>query len=404
MEKQEFTEEFTVILRLDSDDLIIDGRSIINFFFKEDIFSYSMIGKLVFIDKIGVAEYGPLTGNEQIVLVYGNEENRQIVFDIIRVSRIAQSNITQPTRENAIEIDFADTTFESFVRRRFSRSWSEEEISRIVEHILEKWVGDPKISQWEENEERLDLCLPYFTPMEAMMWLSKRGRGKVSKMPGFVYYNSTENGFCGNWVSLDYLFSSNVYREPNTYVFESENLYYRNKILDWHIDGIDKFSLKNIKGGHRFGYDFERKKLLNQRYGYDETIKKVTMLGKKTLYSDVTDYRSLYNFEGETSLIDLDNIYYSDWIKRYSLQQALTIIVRGFEDRFAGMHVDIEWMSSDTSQKFNKMWKKKWLIKSITHTFNMRSNIPYKQKIVLLKNAYQDVDQKELLKSSRRNI
>lgn len=401
--EQEFSNEFSIILRLDSENLILDGRDIIDFHFTEDIFSYAMIGRLEFIDKYGIAEYGPLTGNEQLVLRYGRDEDRQLVFDMMRVNRIAQSNTTEPTRENGVVIDFADTTLEYFVRRRFSRSWKETKISDIVNHILKNWISDPKMSQFEENNKEIDFCLPYFTPMEAMMWLAKRGKGATSGMPGFVYYNSTDDGFQGNWVSIDYLFGPNVYQDPDTYVFESENQYYRNKIFYWSISGIDKFALKGIKGGHRYGYDFERKKLLNEQYGYDEVSQKVMMLGGKTLYDDVTDYRTLYKNEGETTTKDLDNIYYSDFIKRYSIQQALTVIVRGFETRFAGMHVDIEWASSDKTQLFNKMWKGKWLVKSITHIFNQRQNIPYRQKMVLLKNAYYDADQNSLIGAGRTN-
>ena len=222
-------------------------------------------------------------------------------------------------------------------------------------------------------------------------------------MPGFVYYNSSENGFRGNWVSIDYLFGKNTYVDPDNYVFESENQYYKNKILYWSISGIDKILLKGIKGGHRFGYNFETKRLIDQEYGYDEVSKKVMMLGGKSLYSDITDYRALYKIDMENSTDNLDNIYYANFIERYCLQQALTLVVRGFEERFTGMQIKIEWSSTDKSQLHNKMWKGKWLVKSITHIFNSKHNIPYRQKLILLKNAYHDADQNSLIKASRVN-
>lgn len=404
MREREFTKEFSVILIVDANNFILDENDIIDFHFREDIFSYSMVGRLTFIDKYGITEYGPLTGNERIILRYGRGYDSQLVFDMIKVGKISQSNTTESTRENGIVIDFADTSLEYFVRRRFSRSWKETEISDIVKHILREWVSDPKISQWEENKEEIDVCFPYFTPMESLMWLSKRGKGQKSKMPGFLYYNSTEDQFSGNWVSFDYLFGPNIYIDPNNYLFESDNQYYMNKILYWSISGLDKFSLKNIKGGHRFGYDFKTKKLLDREYSYKDTSKKITMLGKKSLYTDISDYRSMYVNEGENSEYNIDNIYYAGFIKRYNIQQALTIITRGSVERFAGMQVNIQWPSSDKrSGIFNKMWKGKWLVKSITHIFNVKSNIPYRQKMVLLKNAYHDADNRDLVKASKIN-
>lgn len=401
--KAEFTEEFSVILKLENENLILENRDILDFHFTEDIFAFSMYGRMTFIDKYGVAEYGPLTGNEQIVIKYGRDEDRQLVFDMVRVNKIAQSNVTEPTRENGIVIDFADTSFTNFTSRRFSRSWNNKKISSIVKHILENMIGNPTISLWEDNNKEISVCFPYFTPMEMMKWLSKRGIGLSSGMPGFLYYTNTDEGFSGNWVTMDYLFGTEPYQDPNVYVFESENQYYMNKIMYWSISGIDKILMKHIKGGHRFGYDFQTKSFINQEYGYEKSIKKTMLAGDKSLYPDITDYRSLYKFVGENNSEDVDNIYYSEFIERYNLQQILTIVVRGSEYRHAGMHVDIEWASSDKSQLYNKMWKKKWVVKSITHMFNSKHNIPYRQKMILMKNAYYDIDQTELIKSTRRN-
>lgn len=403
MERSEFTGEFSIVLMLDGGNIILNESSIIDFHFTEDIFAYFMVGRITFIDEYGIAEYGPLTGNEKIVLSYGRDQEKQLVFHMVKVDKIAQSSVANPTRENGIVIDFADSSFENFVGRRLSRSWKKGRITDIVKHILENWIGDPEISKWEDNVKEVNVCFPYFTPMECMKWLSKRGRGEISGMPGFVYYNNTDEGFRGNWVSLDYLFGDNVYIDPDPYLFEAENPYYKNIIQYWSISGIDRIIMKGIKGGHRFGYDFEKKELLDQEYGYEDDIKKVMMLGGISLYDDVTDYRTLYKHVGEESTEDIDNIYHAGFIERYSLQQALTIVVRGFEHRFAGMQLNIEWASSDTSQRWNKMWKGKWLVKSITHIFNQRHNMAYRQKMVLLKNAYYDADQRKLLKATRIN-
>jgi hypothetical protein len=76
-DKQENTGEFTVVLSLDIGDVTLDASSVRQFYFIEDIFSFCVTGKIIFTDERGIFEFGPLTGNETISIVYGEEEDTE---------------------------------------------------------------------------------------------------------------------------------------------------------------------------------------------------------------------------------------------------------------------------------------------------------------------------------------
>ncbi len=87
----------------------------------------------------------------------------------------------------------------------------------------------------------------------------------------------------------------------------------------------------------------------------------------------------------------LDDIAYNDWVKRYSMQNVANIIVEGHEKRFAGQIIEIEWPSIVDELKNNEVMKGNFLIKSVTHSFEPGQTYFYKQRLVLLKNAYNNV-------------
>ena len=411
---------FSIILHLDGRSLILNSKDIVECYFIEDIFSFSLVGKLIFHDMYGIVEMGPLTGNEQIILEYGIDEDRQIAFDIWKIERIAQTNATQPTSESLVEIHFVDKSFEYFTKRKFSRSFTSSDdnigkTSDIVKLILEYMIGNPNIGRWEDSIDVMDFIMPYWTPIQSIMWLSKRCTGKDSGMPGYLCYNSTEaEPFRTNYITLDKLFGNYVtdkkhyeFGEDDIYKFEDNCEGYKRKtITEWWINGIDKSSFSSIKGKKVFGYNITKKELLSNSYTYSDTIPKVMLFGKKSLFADISDNRTGNTVTSEDNSEDMDKIYYSNWIKRYSLQQVLNIILPGHETRYAGKQIEIAWPSTDPkSNLWNKQMKGKYLIKTVTHMLTSDgSNLNYRQRLVLLKNAYVDIDDKELIKSTRRNI
>ena len=96
-ELQQDTSVYNVQIIVEDQPVILDNDNIVSCYFIEDIFKHCMMGKLVFNDVHGFFEFGPFTGNEQLVITYGVEYDKEIVFDIWKVGKITQTNTSLPS-------------------------------------------------------------------------------------------------------------------------------------------------------------------------------------------------------------------------------------------------------------------------------------------------------------------
>lgn len=395
--------QFSIILSLEVGDSLIAGEDIRRLYFIEDIFSFSITGKLQFLDRIGLLEYGPLTGAETLTIIFGKDDI-ELNFDIYKISKISQLGEVTGASEQMIELIFVDEMFLPLTQKRYNISWAGMKTSDIVSHICSHMLDITTFQEFEASNETLDsFYMPYWTPQEAFTWLMKRSSGTVSGQAGYLLYN---NNLGTNFVSIDKLMNNKM-MEEDTYIFGGQDIFFRNKILGWSISGIDSLSLRGVKGGHRMGYDFSTKTFLDNSYTYASEIAKHTMLGKATLFQDISDATIDYRLEGEDDSFLLDNIYNNEFIKRYSVQQGVSINVIGSSHRYAGGLIEIDWPSSFKSQKINKSLKGLYLIKSITHQFAPNQTPGYVQKLVLIKNAYTELELSkigELVKSTKSNV
>jgi len=399
---------FSVILVLEMGTVRIDNKDLIDCYFIEDIYSHSMVGKLVFNDVYGMWESGPFTGHEKVYIVYG-EETEKVTreFNIYKVNNISQLSNVDPSGKNTIDVTFTDNLFINLTKNRYSRSWTNTKISDIIEHIAKNMLDVTKFDQFESSNETLPyFYMPYWTPLEAINWLSRRGSGAESQTPGYLFYHNNK-GY--NYVTIEKLLRTRTilntgvsYKgEDETYYFETKNLGYRNKILGWKMSGIDFTGMNSIRGGHTLGYNFKEKSLLDEGNTYVPMINNYTMLGKKTLFTDISNETMSYSMEGDNDTKLLNNIYGNSFIKKYCLQQCLNIAVRGSELRYAGAMIKIYWPSHTTNEIYNSMYDGYYMIKSITHSFKPYKNPAYRQKMVLIKNAFTDSIYPGLVKSAK---
>ena len=75
--KQENTGDFVVVLKTDFGQITLTTDQVKEFYFIEDIFSFCVTGKITFTDRNGIFEFGPLTGNEMLSVVYGNADDKE---------------------------------------------------------------------------------------------------------------------------------------------------------------------------------------------------------------------------------------------------------------------------------------------------------------------------------------
>ena len=405
-ELQQNTSIFNVQIIIGNQPIILDNESIVSCFFIEDIFKSCMMGKLTFNDVYGLFEFGPFTGNEQIIITYGVDYEKNVIFDIWKVSKVTQTGVVEPVSKNMIEIQFVDPTFSSYTLRKYSRSWSDTTITTIMKYFVDHMLNISTPLNIEISSNKIDFVMPYWTTLQAMKYLSRKAKGIKSNSSGYLVYNNTENnGFTTNILTLNYLFDDIGKTLDSThYKFESNDVSMTNKILELWINGLDKTSTKGLRGGVWKGYDLFNKELLNKSYTYTEGIQNSVLLGKKSLYPNIDDLRTANVMLGENNLEDLEIVLYNDWVKKYCRQNVINIIVNGHEKRSAGKQIEIIWPSVSKSEKFNKGFGGRYLIKSITHYFGKGRPSVYTQRMVLLKNAYNNLDLTSLVKSTKSNI
>lgn len=414
-----FTETLSVQIGLDEREVVlIQSQHIRECFFVEDIFSHCLIGKLMFTDVHGLFERGPLTGNEIISLIYGVEETREIVFDIWKVSNIIQASNAAPTDETLIELIFVDTSFYNMFISKHSFSFGSETIyTNMVDYLLKNMCGWDAVNINIEPCSNFDIdpfALPYWSVSESINFILKRAKSTLTNKSGYLCFNNTEDGWKVNVKTMDSLFGTTTKLDSQTYIFEdsNENLIGHNKIYEWWIEGMDKNTMSQARGGVWKGFDTKQKKFLTSEYTYADGIQELTALGKKSLYSDISDVNSFHRLTGEKTEETLNLVRYDNWVKNYNVQQEVNIITPGNEKRFCGSQIEIEWPSTERHSfgkgptSGHKQMKGKYLIKTIIHSFtgeSTGSNINYIQKIKLLKNAYQESDAVSLLNIPAEN-
>jgi hypothetical protein len=405
---------FDVMIITEKNQLVLNNSDIMELYFIEDIFKFCLTGTMTFNDRYNVIEYGPFTGNEKIAIIYsvGDDRERELVFDIWKVGRIQGIGTgMREGGENLITMHFVDPFYTGFSLRKYSRSWSNEYYSNIMKDILNNMVYFKATSSKfniEQSSNKTDFIMPYWTPQTSLRWLMRRAKGKQSGTSGYLCYNNTKDNFSHNLYTMNYLLQDQGKTlDPVKYVFQDKDVSGENKILEWWISGIDRQSLSSIRGGRWRGNDFSTKKMLDFEQVYSEGADATTCLGRTTLYSQIDDLHSTSLMVGENSNENLETVAYNDWAKRYNMQFIMNIIVQGNEKRYAGQHIEIVWPSARKnvgSDPSNSLLKGRYLIKSITHSFSPGGTYPYRQRLVLIKNAYNAIDSKVLYPAKKPNV
>lgn len=405
MDNQEGVKKFSVVLGLDAGRMLLESNNIKQLYFIEDIFSYSIVGKLIFNDDRGILEFGPLTGNETLTIIYGEDEVIEKSFYIYKISNINQISQTNPETDNVVELFFVDYMFYSLNFLQYSKAWKDEKISKIVKTIGSEWLNIEKWDKWEDSNESLEYYYsPYWTPKTNISWLLKRASGSKYNSSGYLFYNTIDSS---NFITFESLLNNrNILKistdDDGLYYFQDENLFAYNKILSWNMTGLDSIGLKSVSGGTRLGFNNKEKKFIKKEYTYKESIEKNTILGYKTLFPDYSESNVEIKNLNETDETLIDNIFNNNWVRKYNLQQCLSIVVKGHENRKPGELIEIKWKSKNPNEIYNKNLSGYYLIKSITHTLSGYNQPIYSQKMVLIKNGYEDSYAKNLLKSSKK--
>ncbi len=412
-------EVFTVEIIDDNGKVnVLTGMAIDYVYLIEDIFSFSVTGKIVFWDRVGLMENGSINGNEIFRVTFGNTDGsgkyRQIDMKAYKINKVTAVTKIEVGNGTKIELVLVDDNFQKFHSNGWNKAWNNTQISKIIKDISLSHLGIGTFPLLEETIEKIEHFDTHLrTPSENISWLMNRASGIKSGQPGYLFYrynNPKTDTFDYALVTLEQLLSQNKFMNPegdnHIYGFVQENPLYINKINDFKLLNVDLIALKSLTGGSVLGYDIKRKKLIRRDYDYLSAINRFTILGKKTLFpSGMFVDKPKKHMDGYGDEKMIDNLWYGNWIKEYCNQQLLEITVQGHESRYCGGLIKILWPSYDEKVQIqNKQMDGKYLVKSITHYLSNKVTSGYKQKIVCIKNGYGNSSNKELVSSKKFNV
>lgn len=383
-------------------EAIIDPKDISQVIWFEDIFFYGQFGRIIVNDLYGIRENAPLEGDEKIKISYGIDEIITKYFKIHKINKITNTTSFDIGKFDVLNITFVEEHLEPMILKRFSKGWNNKKISEIVKHISKHMVGIDDFEEFEETVETLEnFVMPYWTPGEALTWLMKRASSTKTRTPGYLYYTNRDGKY---FITIESLLQRSKDEDEN-YLFECENMFYDNKILTWDQDGLDRTSFRDIAGTTRMGFDPYTKKLIFEKNKFSECVQKFTALGRKGLFKEnIDEITSSCIVEGDPSTTFLYNIHYNDFIKAYVNQNIFRPVVKGNENRFAGMMIEVEWPSTVEGELFDKTLSGLYLVRGITHHFSPMTTPIFLQKLVCSKNAYEHIDSLNLVKTNKKNV
>jgi hypothetical protein len=392
---------FSVTIIGATETIIMDNDDIREIYFVEDIYSYLKTGKMICRDTRGLSEFLPIVGNERIIIEYGTTYGggesyiiKELEFVIIKVEEIENTN---DKHRHFLSFFFIEEPHRNLHMAHHSRSYLCELYTDIIEHILANHVGITSFTNFEPcNEEIHYFYTGLKTPAQCVEWLGSRCSGAGSGQPGYLLYSSSQNpGAPYNFVTLETLLQQGTQMPPyaGPYTIGAHHEYNINKIIKYYNGRVDKRAIEKLMYYINLGFDIQRKRYLKNEYFYMDALSRFTCLGDFSLFEEGIDTPLSVNQEltGEfEEEFIMKNIYFGDWIKRYCLQNLATVILEGHVERYCGGMIEIMWPSANDEELFDKNMNGLFLVKSITHMFSPLQKPVYTQKMVLIKNAYND--------------
>lgn len=415
---------WSVIIRGKAGETVVDNGAIANLYFIEDIYSWCKVGKLTLSDTQAIWEFLPLVGDEEIDIIYASwmgtdeleREEKKYTFSVYKVSDITDpSTATVGTVERKtkqiLDIFFVEKEFYLLNMPHYDRTYCDMLYYDIIKDMSDRYLGISGFVLDEPSPEKVEFFHTGLrTPADNIRWLFERITGDWSGEAGYLYYSNTkETEKSWNLVTLEYLLTEDnpLIIPPDDaiyYIGGAKNINHINHINNLSISNVDKSTIDRLVKCNYLGYDIYRKYMIKREYDYFKSKDRYTMLGLYTLFNGddlmtlVPKPQEILTGEsGDKYMLAeclMDNMYYGEWIKQYCLQQLVSIYVRGHVMRYAGGQIEINWLSANNDEIFNKQMVGRYLVKSITHQFSSYTTPTYTQRMTLIKNGYFDTDAK----------
>ena len=405
MSQAKVQHRFSVTMIGGKDATVLDNNDIVVVRLFEDIYSYCKTLHLICKDTKAMHEMLPIVNDEKVIITYESlladgesYVTKEFTFYMLKVN----VNNSKDKNRHVIEFFCVDSMYKKLHSWYHTRSYSDAcyTYMDISQYILEV-VAEIELGEFENCPEKLH----YFysglkTPIQCVKWLTQRCTSAATKVPGYVIYSDTKVSGADllNVISMETLLKKGVDMVPPSdglYTVRSHNEYNINNINGYTINRPDKQSLRHLLGAFTLNWNIHEKKYTKLELSYKDALDKFTCLGSKSLFNtaaidtDIGEYKKHLNVNEDDDEI-CKNVYYSDWILRYCLQQTIQCTLEGHCKRFAGGMIEIKWPSADDEIQIDPNMVGLFLCKSITHQWMPSANPVYTQKMVLIKNGYHE--------------
>ena len=438
--------EYTVVMHFKSENVAFRTSDVLELYFIEDILSISVMGRAQIIDVKGAIErIEDYTSDIPLSITFyriNPESNtmEEIQSKLFHIYKITALNMDATRKTKIYQILFADVSYMLFNKLRFSYSWGDKDIApeMIIEDFCTKLAKLPYEKSekfWETSKTKFEIYYsPFWTIRQNLQYLVPRTRSEEHDVSGYCFFISSDgkDSYKINYSSLEKMLANkDEVLEHNKLDFYQAQAPRVNaqlvecKVASWQVLSIDNSNYDNIAGSTYFGYDMEKDKApFKCTFDYKMGIEKTTILGKTTLFEQAEKVKVEADATGLSLDGDIDpakpvkwymdrdpetleDLWYDDWVKRYCQSQMLEVVTLGSSKRSVGTLVELlipsnfKWeygdghgdegdYASPELQKLHPRWSGKGLVKSITHYFQAKEPM-YLQKLVIIKNGYEDV-------------
>lgn len=201
---------------LSSDFIPIELKpSMVEVSYFEDIFSDTVSGQIVVTDALGIIEKLGIHGNEYIRMVFGKDDNPDLVIDkLFRLYKISARQRMQGLDVEGYIMHFCSDELILSEQYKISKSYKGKKASEIINDILVTYIKAPKNKYNPNNIENTQgvysFIVPNFKPFEAINWVSLFAQASDQKVIGsdMVFFENA-NGY--NFASLQSLFKKDSY-------------------------------------------------------------------------------------------------------------------------------------------------------------------------------------------------
>ena len=415
-----FNLEFAIaLIKVDSHQLpteqgiVLPSENISYLSIYEDIYSTSISGKLIYIDRFGVFDEYKKNANSFncLYVKWGEGITKEGFFQIFADERVQVDQANVNTKK--VTLHFTDFYFARYQNMKIDLGWGESKTIQKEKSIFSDIFtrAGMTIDDLEpSNETFSNYNLGNQSVIDTLRHLLPRCSSSIHGLSGYLLYNTTKNTkdehFKTTCVTINTLFDRAINNpaymkvvggETASWPEEDKYTYYYsskgrslgdvNKILETRETGQIRALQQFMQNPMVVGFTSTKGKHNIFEIQTSQSLYNQTPFG--TINSDESKpqvWNTLGRVinSGDSDKGVLANLNFDAFVKSMALQESLTIICKGNCGRYAGGIIEIMQPGIDLDTPPGKI---RYIVKSVSHIYNRNSTLPYVNRMTLLRTS-----------------